>query len=75
MLGYALTEIRSRASDGQHRRARDLADAFHKLPNEMWDHFSISFFRDAFLKPYYREWPTEHPFDYLSMLDEVERLQ
>jgi hypothetical protein len=76
MLSHALVEIRARAGDGQHQRAHDLADAFHNLPRDMWcDHFSISFFREAFLRPYYREWPVERPFDYLAMLDEVERLK
>ena len=76
MLSHALTEIRGRAGDGQSRRASDLADAFHNLPHEMWcDFFSITYFREAFLKPYYQSWPTEHPFDYLAMLDEVEKLK
>jgi len=76
MLGYALTEIRARTGDGQSLRAADLADVFHNLPNEMWcDYFSISFFRESFLKPYYRKWPVEHPFDYMQMLDEVEKLK
>ena len=75
MLSHALTEIRARAGDGQCQRAHDLADAFHNLPHEMWrDYFSISHFRETFLKPYYREWPVERPYEYLAMLDEVERL-
>jgi len=76
MLGWAFTEIRARAAEGQGKRASDLADAFHNLPHEMWaEHFSFSIFREAFLKPYYRNWPTEHPHDYLAMLDEIENLK
>jgi len=76
MLSCALTEIRGRAGGGQFQRASDLADAFHNLPHEMWcEYFSTSFFRDAFFKPYYRQWPVEHPHDYLAMIEEVERLK
>ena len=75
MLHYALVEIRSLAVSDRGEQASALADAFHNLPHEMWcDFFSVSFFRDAFLKPYCRRWPEPRLCDYLAVLDEVERL-
>ncbi len=76
MLHHALGDIRLLAASGHGEQASDLADAFHNLPQEIWrDYFSISFFRDAFLVPYYRKWPARQPRDYIALLDEVERLR
>jgi hypothetical protein len=76
MLHHALVDIRMLAASGHGEQASDLADAFHNLPQEIWcDYFSISFFRDAFLVPYYRKWPVRQPRDYIALLDEVERLK
>lgn len=75
MLHLALVHIRTLAGAGRAEQAADLADAFHNLPHEIWrDYFSISYFREAFLGPYYRKWPDRHEPDYLSLLDEIERL-
>jgi hypothetical protein len=76
MLHFALSDIRQLGYTGNAAQAADLADAFHNLPQEIWaDYFSISFFREAFLVPYYRKWPTRGPYDYLALLDEVEELK
>ena len=73
MLHHAFVDIRMFAASGHGERASDLADAFHNLPHEIWcDYFSISFFRQAFLTPYARKW--SGGWDYLAMLDEVEKL-
>ena len=75
MLHHALVEIRILAGSGHGEQASDLADAFHNLPHEMWrDYFSITFFRDSFLGPYYRKWPQRQIHDYRAMLEEVEKL-
>jgi hypothetical protein len=75
MLHLALVEIRMLAGSGRAEQASDLADAFHNLPDEIWQsHFSVAFFRDAFLVPYYRKWPGHEPFDYLALLEEVRRV-
>jgi hypothetical protein len=75
LLNHALVDIRNLAASGNGEQASDLADAFHNLPHEIWcDYFSISFFRNAFLVPYLRKWPSRHFRDYLALLDEVEKL-
>ena len=75
MLHHALVDIRTLAGSGHGEQASDLADAFHNLPHEIWrDYFSISYFRQGFLVPYYRKWPDRRPRDYMALLDEVERL-
>jgi hypothetical protein len=75
MLHHAFVDIRSLAGGGHGEQASDLADAFHNLPHEMWcDYFSITYFRDSFLGPYYRKWPQRPVHDYRTMLEEVERL-
>ena len=74
MLHHALVDIRTLARN-HGEQAADLADVFHNLPQEIWrDYFSISYFRQAFLVPYYRKWPDRRPRDYIALLDEVERL-
>ncbi len=74
MLHHALVDIRALAGSGHGEQASDLADAFHNLPQEIWcDYFSISYFRTAFLIPYYRKWPHPRPHDYIALLDEVEK--
>lgn len=76
MLHLALSEIRAMAGTGRGEQASDLADVFHNLPHEIWaDYFSISYFRRAFLVPYYHKWPDRRPYDYMLLLDEVERLK
>ncbi len=76
MLHHALLDIRMLAGSGHGEQASDLADAFHNLPHEIWcDYFSISYFREAFLVPYYRKWPDRVHRDYVALLDEVERLR
>jgi hypothetical protein len=76
MLHLALIQIRMLAGAGHGAQASDLADAFHNLPQEIWSRdFSISFFREAFLVPYYRKWPDRKPYDYVALLDEVARLK
>jgi hypothetical protein len=76
MLHHALVEIRMLGASGRGQQASDLADAFHNLPQEIWrDYFSIASFRDAFLAPYYRKWPDRRPYDYIALLEEVERLK
>lgn len=75
MLHHALVEIRMLAGSGHGQQASDLADAFHNLPQEMWcDYFSITFFRDAFLYPYCQKWPQRKVYNYIAMLEEVEKL-
>ncbi len=75
MLHLALSDIRQLGYKGHTDQAAALADAFHNLPQEIWaDHFSLSHFREAFLIPYYRDWPDRVPYDYLALLDEVEKL-
>ena len=70
MVHHALVDIRMLAASGHGEQASDLADAFHNLPQEIWcDYFSISFFREAFLAPYYRKWPDRRPRDYVALLD------
>ena len=76
MLHHALVEIRLMAAAGRCEQASDLADAFHNLPHEMWqDYFSISFFREAFLNPYYRKWKIPPVYDYLGALAHVAELK
>jgi hypothetical protein len=76
MLHNALVDIRGLAMAGRGEQAHDLADAFHNLPQEIWrDYFSITHFREAFLVPYYRRWPDRRPWDYIALLDEVEKLR
>ena len=76
MLHHALVEIRMLGGGGHGEQASDLADAFHNLPQEIWrNYFSISHFRQAFLVPYYRKWPDRRPYDYIALLDEVEKLR
>jgi hypothetical protein len=75
MVHRALVDIRMLAATGRGEQASDLADAFHNIPQEIWvEYFSVSFFREAFLIPYYRKWPDRTPCDYLAMLEEVEKL-
>ena len=75
ILHHVMVDIRNLAASGHGEQASDLADAFHNLPQEIWcDYFSFSFFRDAFLTPYYRKWPAGHFRDYIALLDEVEKL-
>jgi hypothetical protein len=70
-----MVDIRNLAASGHGEQASDLADAFHNLPHEIWcDYFSFSFFRDAFLVPYYRKWPDRHFRDFIVLIDEVEKL-
>ena len=75
MLHHAFVDIRMLTASGHGEQASDLADAFHNLPQEIWcDYFSISFFREAFLLPYYRKWQDRRPRDYVALLDKVEKL-
>lgn len=73
ILHHALMEMRHLAGGGHVQQAADLADAFQSLPQQMWRQgFNLTLFRQAFLEPYARRWNSV--FDYLAMLDEVERL-
>ncbi|MDE0854581.1 MAG: hypothetical protein OSA97_09180, partial [Nevskia sp.] len=75
MLHHAFVEIRWLTANGQSEQASDLADAFHNLPGEMWrTFFSFSYFRAAFLEPYYRKWPQVMAVDYRMLLSEAEGL-
>lgn len=74
MLHKALVDIRNLSWGGHSEQAGDLADTFHNLSHEIWcDYFSFSYFRKAFLLPYRAKWP-RGPYDYLAMLDEIEKL-
>jgi hypothetical protein len=76
MLHHALVDIRNLAGSGHGEHASDLADAFHNLPQEIWqESFSISHFRNAFLAPYLRKWKGYSFRDYDALLDEVEKLK
>jgi hypothetical protein len=75
MLHHALVEIRMLAGGGHGEQAADLADAFHNLPLEIGrNSFSVAFFREAYVVPYYRKWPDRRLFDYIALLDEIEIL-
>jgi hypothetical protein len=71
MLSFAIIEIRLLGYEGKSEQAADLADAFHNLPLDMWsDNFSLSFFRDCFLKAYQEKYP-QCSTDYVVMADKI----
>jgi hypothetical protein len=71
MLSFAIIEIRFLGWEGKSEQAADLADAFHNLPLDMWsDSFSLSYFRDCFLKAYQQKYP-ERSTNYVAMVDEI----
>ncbi len=75
MLHCALSEIQYFTLAGKVQQAADLADAFHNLPRELWaEQFSLSYFRTAFIEPYYRRWPHVGLMDYRKALDDVAAL-
>ena len=72
MLHMAMLEMRVSGWIGKAQQAADLADAFHNLPNAMWqEDFSLEFFR-KFLVSYHQKYPDS--FNYLSALEEVRKL-
>lgn len=76
LLYCALTEIRYLAQAGKAQQAADLADMVHNLPRELWtDYFSVSYFRTAFVEPYYRRWPQAGLYDYHQLLTDVAALK
>ena len=73
MLRDAMIELRMLTGNGRSEQAFDLADAFHNLPEGMWqESFSLQFFRDCFVAAYHNKYPaTEQTYNYMSMVDEV----
>jgi hypothetical protein len=72
MMYWAFLEMRLLGWSNKAQQAADLADAFHNLPNGMWqDDFSLKFFRDCFVAAYQQKYPENRVRDYLTMVDEV----
>lgn len=71
MLYIALLEIRSLGWDGKTEQMKDLADAFHNLPDFLWsEKFSMSTFR-KFLQAYQQKYGKECHSNYLEMFDRI----
>ena len=72
MIYWAFVEIRLLGSTGKAEQAADLADAFHKLPKEMWkEEFSLEYFRDAFLTDYQEKYPGDRIKNYIGVVNRM----
>lgn len=77
MLHCALLEIRVLGWENKAQQAADLADAFHNLPIFMYSsEFDWSFFR-YFIQSYQTKYPRPErsSFDYVTALNEIEKLE
>ena len=75
MLHRVLLETRILGWEGKATQAADIADAFHELPIYMISQdFSWTIFR-SYLETYQDKYPRKQnsEFDYLSLLEEIER--
>ncbi|HEY4952302.1 MAG TPA: hypothetical protein VII71_02835 [Verrucomicrobiae bacterium] len=72
ILHHALVDLRMFGYAKNSEQVSDLADAFHNLPNELWQKdFSLSFFRDAFIAPYQKKYAGQGIRNYIAMVDEI----
>ena len=71
MIYRALLEIRILGWNGKAKQAAELADAFHNVPNMMWNEvFSLDFFRN-FLEDYQQQFPDSEGVNYPKMFDKL----
>ena len=69
---HALVEIRFLIHAGKPEQAAELADAFHNLPEEMWDEdFSLEKVRDNYLAPYQKQFPDPDSRDYVENVNKI----
>lgn len=72
LIHDVLVEIRELGWNGKAEQAADLADAFHNLPNDMWDDdLALEQFCDLYLKDYQKKYPVGGLYDYSVRIQNV----
>ena len=72
LLHNALVEIRELGRAGKAEQAADLADAFHNMPNDMWDDdFALEQFCDLYLKGYQAKYSEGRIYDFTGLIEQI----
>jgi hypothetical protein len=75
LIHNVLVEIRELGWNGKAQQAADLADAFHNLPNDLWDdELALERFCDLYLKDYLTKYPQPGFFNFQTSLDQIIRM-
>jgi hypothetical protein len=71
LIHNVLVEIRELIRKGKAQQAAELADAFHNLPNDLWDDdLALEQFCDLYLKDYLTKYPREI-YDFEGLIEQV----